>query len=68
MRQLPPDSLTADQSRRESEIRKMAAKSDALVMSQSSRLVATSEMLIELVRNHPILFDKCHVKHEGNVT
>ncbi|XP_049516988.1 homeobox protein B-H1 [Dermacentor silvarum] len=44
----------------------MAAKRDALVMSQSSMPVATSEMLIEVVRNHPALFEKRHVKHKDN--
>lgn len=42
----------------------MAAESHARVMSQSSKSVATSEMLIELVRNYPVLFDKRHVKHK----
>lgn len=45
----------------------MAAESHARVMSQSSKSVATSEMLIELVRNYPVLFDKRHVKHKDNV-
>ncbi|XP_037579829.1 uncharacterized protein LOC119462562 [Dermacentor silvarum] len=45
----------------------MAAESHARVMSQSSKSVATSEMLIELVRNYPVLFDKRHVKHKDNM-
>ncbi|XP_075530139.1 uncharacterized protein LOC142563470 [Dermacentor variabilis] len=48
----------------------MAAESR--VMSQSSQssksaATSTSEMLIELVRNHPVLYDKRHLKHKDNV-
>ncbi|KAH6923087.1 hypothetical protein HPB50_021417 [Hyalomma asiaticum] len=44
----------------------MAAKSDALVASLSKN-VHTAEMLIEMVRNYPVLYDKRHPKHKDSL-
>ncbi|KAH7946662.1 hypothetical protein HPB52_003156 [Rhipicephalus sanguineus] len=44
----------------------MAAKSDTLVTSQS-RNVHIVKLLIELVRNYLVLYDKPHPKHKDSL-
>ena len=44
----------------------MAAKSDTLVTSQSKN-IHIAEMLIEMVRNYLVLYDKCHPKHKDSL-
>ncbi|KAH7938804.1 hypothetical protein HPB52_000439 [Rhipicephalus sanguineus] len=44
----------------------MAAKSDTLVPSQSKN-IHIAELLIEMVRNYLVLYDKRHPKHKDSL-